>query len=308
MKRPTPKALAALAGMILSWSSIPLFLKHFTGELDAWTVNGFRYGTAAVLLLPLLRKGSAASLPGRSIWRDALLPSAVNSFGQIGWALLPYYMPASVMGFGVRAAFLFTLIGSLWLLPEERYLFRSGRFWMGAFVCVLGFGGLVRGSVRASHTSVTGLLLLLGTAAVWGFYGVAVRRNMTGHAPQRRFAVISLYTAAVVAILTFIRGDVGALAAVSWKTVAMLVLSAVLGVALAHILMFYVLDHLGAVIEGGSEMATPFLTFVGAALIFGERLSVLQWAGGVGVIAGCGLMIAAHRPSARSGAGRLTGE
>jgi drug/metabolite transporter (DMT)-like permease len=59
--------------------------------------------------------------------------------------------------------------------------------------------------------------------------------------------------------------------------------------------MYYVLGHLGAIIESGAEMMTPFVTFGGAALIFGERLSALQWSGGLGVIAGCALMISAHR-------------
>ena len=76
----------------------------------------------------------------------------------------------------------------------------------------------------------------------------------------------------------------------------LLALSAVLGIAFAHVLMYYVLHHLGAIVMSGAEMLTPFLTFWGAALIFGERLSMLQWAGGLGLISGCVLMIGAHKP------------
>jgi drug/metabolite transporter (DMT)-like permease len=295
MKRHTPRAVAALVGMVLSWASIPLFLKHFALSLDAWTVNGIRYGAAALALVPLLRMPGRTDPPGRNIWRDALVPGTINSVGQVGWALLPYFMPASVMGFGVRSAFLFTLLGSLWLLPEERYLFRSPAFWGGAGVCVAGFVVLFRATARDPSASIGGLFVLLATSAVWGFYGVTVRKFMKGYAPERGFAVISLYTAAVVSLLMLILGDMREVASQSPATMGLLLFSALLGISVAHVLMFYVLSHLGAVIEGGAEMATPFLTFIGAALLFGERLSPIQWAGGIGVVAGCLLMIRAHR-------------
>jgi hypothetical protein len=70
-----------------------------------------------------------------------------------------------------------------------------------------------------------------------------------------------------------------------------------IGISLGHVLMYHVLDHLGAIIEGGAEMVTLFLTFIGAALLCGERWSAHQWAGGLGVIAGSALMISAHRPN-----------
>jgi drug/metabolite transporter (DMT)-like permease len=297
MKKKTSVAVLALLASILSWSSIPLFLKHFTESLDAWTVNATRYGIASLLLLPALRAAPppvAGNLP--TLWRAALVPALVNSLGQIGWALIPYYVSASVMGFGIRASFLFTIFGSLWLLPEERYLLGSLRFWTGGILCVTGMFTLFWGSLRQSVASVPGLLILFGSAAVWGFYGISVRKFLRGYPPHRSFAVISLYTATVLLLLMLLFGRVSALVELAPATLGLIALSAVLGIALAHVLMFYVLGHLGAIIESGAEMATPFLTFCGAALIFREHLSALQWIGGIGVIAGCTLMLSSHRP------------
>ncbi len=85
------------------------------------------------------------------------------------------------------------------------------------------------------------------------------------------------------------------------RTLGLILLSAAIGISLGHVLMYYVLSHLGAIIEAGAEMATPFLTFAGAALIFGERLSLLQWTGGLGVIVGCIPVSVAHTRHSRPG-------
>jgi drug/metabolite transporter (DMT)-like permease len=295
MKKKPSFAVLALAAAVLSWGSIPLFLKHFTAFMDAWTVNGIRYIAGAMLLLPALR-GVSRPEPGRSsLWRSALIPSLVNSIGQAGFALIPYLVTASIMGFGMRASFLFTLAGSLWLLPEERHLFFSRLFWAGGALCIAGICALFWGSMQQAAASVPGLLLLFGDAAVWGFYGVTVRKYMRGHPPHRSFAAISLYTAGILTVLMLLFGRFSALAEQEPHTLGLVILSAGIGISLGHVLMYYVLGHLGAIIESGAEMATPFVTFIGAALLFGERLSALQWAGGLGVIAGCALMISAHK-------------
>jgi drug/metabolite transporter (DMT)-like permease len=297
MKKIPASALVALVAAILSWSSIPLFLKHFTGFMDAWTVNGIRYLIGTLLLLPALRGASRFNSEGSSLWRSALIPALVNSISQAGFALIPYFAAASIMGFGMRASFLFTLAGSLWLLPEERHLFFSRRFWAGSALCLAGICALFWGSIQQAAASGLGLLLLFGDAAAWGFYGVTVRKYMRGYPPHHSFAAISLYTAGILTALMLIFGRVSALTEQQPQTLILIVLSAAIGISLGHVLMYHVLDHLGAIIEGGAEMVTPFLTFIGAALLFGERLSALQWAGGLGVIAGSALMISAHRPN-----------
>ena len=295
MQRKTSFAIMALAGAVLSWASVPLFLKHFAEFMDAWTVNGIRYIIGALLVLPALRGASSRNPAPTSLWRSALIPSLVNSVSQAGFALIPYYVTASVMGFGIRTSFLFTIAGSLWLLPEERRLFSSRLFWIGGGLCAAGICALFCGSIRQATSSVPGLILLFSDAACWGFYGVTVRKYMRGHAPHHSFAAISLYTAAMLAVLMLIFGHVSALAEQSPQTLVLIFISAAIGISLGHVLMYYVLSHLGVIIESSGEMATPFLTFVGAALLFGERLSALQWAGGIGVISGCALMISTHK-------------
>ena len=294
----------ALLGAVICWSSVPLFLKHFAASLDAWTVNGVRYGLAALVMLPAVLARPHASTPGRNIWLDALVPAAVNTLGQIGWSLSPYYIDAGLMGFGIRSCFFFALIGGMWLLPEERYLARSRLFWLGSIVCVWGILGLFWGSLRQAGASPLGLAILLATAMVWGFYGVTVRKFMRGYSPQRGFGVICLYTAAVLVLLLLFLGRFRALPSVGLREHALLAASAVVGIVAAHVMMYFVIARLGPVIESGGEFAMPFLTFCGAALLFGERLTWLQWLGGAGVVLGGVLLVLSHRPAAPDGARR----
>lgn len=288
--------VAAMLGAILCWSSVPLFLKHFTADFDAWTVNGVRYGVAAALLMPawLAAARGRRRAGGRSIWIAALVPSAVNTVGQVGWAVAPYYIDASFMGFGIRSAFFFTLLGSLLFLPEERPLLRAPAFWLGAALCVAGLGGLFAGSFRG-QVSAAGTVILLATAMVWGFYGVSVRAFMREYPSHHSFGVICLYTAAALLVLMAVLGRPDRLPGTPPATVALLVISAVIGIAMAHILMYFSIRRLGPVIMGGAEFMTPFLTFAGAALLFGERLTAPQWLGGCAVIAGSLILLRARR-------------
>ena len=50
--------------------------------------------------------------------------------------------------------------------------------------------------------------------------------------------------------------------------------------------MHTAIRRLGAIVVSGSQFASPFLTFLGAAWLFNERLTGLQWMGGIGVIIG----------------------
>ena len=291
--------ILAVVSMVVCWASVPLFLKHFTANLDAWTVNAVRYGVASVLLLPFAISCCRHPVAGRNIWRDALVPAAVNTLGQVGWALIPYYLDASVMGFGIRSSFLFAVMAGLWLLPEERALMRSPLYLSGAGICVTGMVMLFAGVTRA-HGSVVGYVILLATSAVWGFYGVCVRKFMHGYSSRHAFSVICLYTAVILAVLMAACGHGQVLASCPpglWLTLAV---SAVIGIVVPHILMYTVVRRFGPLIEAGSELTTPFLTFAGAALLFGERLTSAQWVGGIGVICGSACMVLAHRDRQRN--------
>ncbi|MBZ5495097.1 MAG: EamA family transporter [Acidobacteriia bacterium] len=74
MGKKSSLAVPALVAAVVSWGSIPLFLKHFTNYMDAWTVNGARYLVGALLLLPALRRAADSDSSRSSLWRNAVIP------------------------------------------------------------------------------------------------------------------------------------------------------------------------------------------------------------------------------------------
>lgn len=275
-----------LVGMFC-FASVPIFLKHFTGFLDAWTVNGIRYGVAALCWLPFVLRNYKSVPDGRNVWRDAIAPSAANTLGQIGWALTPYYNSAGVIGFVIRSSFLFTTAFGFALLPQERDLLRRPLFWIGVIGIIGGLVAMYGGSLRHGGTSSVGMLILLATAVCWGLYSVFVRRNMAGYDVRLSFGIISSYTSLTLWLAMFIFGDwmkLGGLIPENWL---LLVLSALIGIALSHVFLYRAIHALGPVITQGGQSIQPFLTALGASIILGERLVPLQWFGGLLIAVAC---------------------
>jgi len=312
----TTGALGCVAAM-LCFGSVPVFLRYFTGWLDPFTVNGVRYATAAVFWLPtvifLHRRrsratdgpGGAGERAGRSVWRDALIPTVVNLAGQVGWGLSPYFVQATTIGFVIRSSFLFTVLLGFLFIPRERLLAKKPLFVLGAAACIGGV--VVMFLQRLSGTApaptvwggglggrVLGMGILVATALCWGAYAVSIRRCMGGYPLRLAFGVISLYTAGGLVVLMLIFGQYRRLAELSPRMWGLLIASAFVGIAFAHILYYRGIHGLGPVVASGITMASPFVTYLFAVAFLGERLTAGQFAGGLAVVAGGVLLVGAR--------------
>ncbi|MBN1268751.1 MAG: DMT family transporter [Kiritimatiellae bacterium] len=292
-------ALPALVAAVVFFASIPIFLKYFARTLDAWTVNGIRYAFAALFWLPFVVAAKARSAMDRRIWRDAVPPAAVNIIGQAAFALSPYYNDASVVGFVGRSSFLFAIVFGFWLLPRERPLARQPMFWIGACGTLAGLAALYAGGVRVGATSPLGLTILLITALTWGLYSVLVGRRMMGYPTRLAFGVISLYTAAGLLVLLFLFGDWRRAAGAGWRDWGLLWGSALIGIAFGHVFMYRAIRDLGPIITEGGLLLNPFVTSLGAFIFLGERMGGIEWVGGVLLVLGSFLLLAAKRQSVR---------
>ncbi len=283
--------------VILTWASMPLFLKYFTVFLDGWTVNGVRYSIAVLMWLPYLlwhiRRGGLS--PG--IFRDARIPACCHLFGQVCWGLSPYYNDASIMHFIGRSTFLFMILFGFLLLHEERRLIGRPIFWAGVAGTVLGVVCMYLGGAEHGATSPLGVLLLLGAGAGWASYGVTVKKYMGRHRARLSFAVISLYSVPALLAMMFLFGDWRMIADLPLPTWGWLGLSAVTGIAMAHVLLYVVIKQFGPIVSDGVFQLIPFMTVVGAYLLFGERMTSLQWLGGLILIGAAYALLLAKRES-----------
>ena len=301
-------AILCLIAVAIGWGSIPIFLRYFTHYVDVWTANGVRYPVGALFWLPfvvvLSRRVRLQGQPGpgRSVWRDAVVPSVMNVFGQTGYAASPYFLPASTVGFVVRLSFLFTVVLGFVLLADERPLARRPVFWVGA---ATSLGGLVLMFLDKAQAGagehVVGLVLLVATTAAWGGYAVSVRKWMAGYPARLSFGVISLYTSGALLLLMLAFGRVRALGDLSATLWACLIGSALIGVAFGHVLYYRAIHRLGPVVSAGVLLITPFVTCLGAAATLGERMAGVQLLGGVSVLAGGALLLRAQAQIERDG-------
>ena len=312
-------ALLAAVGAVLCFSMVPVFLRHFAKLLDFWTVNGVRYTTGALFWLPYViasmrrprqpRPVEDGKVPAplegpfprghRWVWLYALIPAAVNIVGQVGWGLAPYYNSAPTIGFAIRSAFLFTALLGFAFIPAERAVARRPTFYYGAVVCALGlmlmFAEPLLGRQPSGHerTSVPGMLILLWVAVCWGGYAVSVRIFMAGFPIRLAFGVVSLYTAAGLVTLMFLRGDYRQLGNLAVVNLILLVVSGVIGIAFGHVFHYRAIHGLGPVIASGMQLACPFVISAAAWVFLGETMTGLQLLGGMTILAGGYLLVRA---------------
>lgn len=139
-----------------------------------------------------------------------------------------------------------------------------------------------------------GIALGLGAALCYGSYIFFSSRVVQTLSPVVVFAVVSLVaTPAFLAAGLFSGELVFQLTLRAWLGIGALVLFSTL---LSMLLLLKGLELIGATKAATLSMAEPLVTVIVAAVLFGERLTAIQFLGGFGVVAGALITILARRP------------
>lgn len=298
---------------LIGWSSVPLFITHFSHAIDVWTSNGWRYGFSALLWAPVLMLGGWGGwkqrmrLP-RGLWKAAAVPAVLNAVGQAGFAWSFYNLDPATATFGMRMQIVFVAVGAYLLFPTERAVLRSPWSWLGMVLVLSGVLGtaLLRDStdvptpVAGSVSPAFGLGLAIFAGLCFAAYGLSVRKCMHGFHPVTAFAAISQITAAITVALMFVLArdprsgvmDFGASAlGLSAGQFGLLLLSAVIGIALGHVFYYISLARLGVAVTSAILQLQPFCVAVAQFMIFGKLLTNGQWVSGAGAVAGACLLL-----------------
>lgn len=287
------QGFVTVALTLLGWSSIPLFLRHFAHSIDAWTSNGVRYGFAALLWLPaLLWSARKGTLP-KGLFRNALLPSVFNCLGQVAFALAHYRTDPGLLTFGMRTQIVFVALGAAALFPGERRTLKKPLFIAGMALVFAGSLAMILAGGALRDASGEGFALAVLAGFLYALYGLAVRRNMHGTPPILAFAAISQYTAAGMVTLMLLFGKSAGLevTALPRSEIALLLVSAVIGIALGHVFYYISIARLGITATAGVVQLQPFCVAAASYFLFGERLSPAQWASGGVAVAGATAML-----------------
>lgn len=295
-----PARRSSLAGVLtiiltlVGWSSIPLFLKHFSTLIDPWTANGWRYAFSAVLWAPVIALGIAKKNLPPNLWRAALVPSIFNAIAQAAFAAAPYFVSAGLMTFALRTQIVFVAAGAAILFPSERRIVRTLPFILGIVLVLSGtLGTISLGHAEHKAHTTLGVALSVASGLLYACYALAVRRNMHGVNPLVAFAAISQYTAAMLIVPMFIFGRRYGLEALelSGRNFALLLLSSLIGIGLGHTFYYFSIARLGVAVSSGVVQLQPFLVAAASYPLFGERLSVWQWGSGVVAISGAAVIL-----------------
>jgi len=164
-----------------------------------------------------------------------------------------------------------------------------------------------RGTLRAR---IEGVALALASGLLFACYGLSVRKWMDGVNSVLAFAAICQYTAIVMVALMFIFGVRGGLGALDLGTEQFiwLLVSALIGIAIGHVFYYFSIARLGVAVTAGVLQLQPFLVAVASLAIFGELLSLGQWAAGLVAVAGAMLMLSVQWRAGRAARRRARDE
>lgn len=292
----------ALLGTVLCWGTIPVLLRSLTEHVDPWTANGLRYPLAAILYWPVLALAWRRGRLDRRLLRRALVPAAFALLGQIFWAMAPYFLEASLIAFLVKSSMVWGLAGALILFPDERPLLKAPRFHAGLLLVVLGFIALTvtrimdgQPDTPAAPVSHVGILIVLACSVFFGLYGVSVRYFLQGVNPLLAFGVVAQYSTLGTVTLMFLLGTPAIVTDLSLNGWALIAGSSILGIGISHTLYYTAIARLGASIASVGELLGPFVTLALAHVVLGESLSPPEYAAGMTMVLGGGLLVAARK-------------
>lgn len=289
-------ATLACIGALVFWSLGPNFIKYLTEYMDLWTQNFLRYSVACLFWLPLLVLAIRRKQLDRSVWLKALLPAGTNIIMQSLWAAAFYYIGPGFMVLLTKTNIIWIAGFSLIFFPDERPLIKSKRFWAGLSLCILGVAGVLYfKSDFAAKGTMTGVAIGLACAFMWGAYTVTVKMAFRNINSRHGFSVISIYTVLGLGVVAVIFGDVPACLHIGIRPWSVVVVSAVLSIALAHVLYYVAIKRIGATVPALVILAQPFPVLAISYLVFGESLHILQLVFGLILLIGAALAIWSQR-------------
>jgi drug/metabolite transporter (DMT)-like permease len=185
---------------------------------------------------------------------------------------------------------------SLVFFAEERALITSRRFWVGTCLSGAGVVGVIifKTDFVATKT-LTGIVIVLAATVMWAVYTVTVKIAFKDINSRRGFSIISIYTVVGLGALAFILGKPHeCLEMTAWPWICTVV-SGVLCIGIAHVLYYFSIKRIGAMIPSLILLLLPFTVLGLSAVVFEEVLSGFQLAFGVILIIGAGFAIWAQK-------------
>lgn len=283
----TRSSSAALQGALYvalsaaAFGAMAIFGRYaYAAGVDVLGLLIVRFAIGGAILAAIARRRGVAWPRGR-----ALMPLvAMGALGYVGQSFCYFsalqHAQASLVALLLYLYPAFVTLLAAWWLGERLTRAKA----VALVLCVAGSALMVGGG----HGEPLGIALALAAAVIYSLYIVGGTKATRGVDSLATTAIICLSaTATLVAIAVVRTAAFGApprwpANAGGWA--AMLAIALVSTVA-AMLAFFAGLQRLGAARTSMLSTLEPVVTVALAALLFGEALSPLQWAGGVAILA-----------------------
>jgi len=285
-------ATAACLGTLCCWSLGPIFIEQLTGHVDSRTQNALRYTVACLFWLPALLHFMRVGKFNQRTWRLALLPTGTNVVMQSLWAIIFYYVGPAFAVLLSKTNVLWVATFSLMFFPDERPLIRSRRFWSGLALSVTGVCGVLyfKEDFAATRT-LTGVVLALVCAFMWGVYAISVKISFKDIDSRCGFAVLSIYTTIALWVVALLFGEPAECLSMPLSGWMAVVVSGITAIALGHVFFYTAIKRIGATIPSLVILAQPLVVFSISSVVFHERLNGLQLLFGLFLLGGAALSV-----------------
>jgi len=294
----------ALGVVYLVWGSTYLAIRVGVGHLPPLLFAGTRYVIAGALLYPVARRAAVnrrgppedAAKPGARAWFAGavvgiLLLFAGNGGVTVGETTLPSGFAAVLVATVPLWMILFA-----WPLRHQRVTLRS------VLALAVGLGGviiLVGGGTASAH--ISGVVIVLGAAAAWGFGSVLSHRLAV---PSHAMLAAAIEMLAGGVVLLAVGAGTGEFSRIQWSSVpatSWIALAYLIGPGsiLAFTAYGYALSHLPVTTVSTYAYVNPVVAVLAGIIFLGEQFSWREGFGAALVVAS--VVITLHRSRDASG-------
>lgn len=284
--RPRVSPDLAILVLVLIWGTNFSVVKLALREISPLAFNALRFVLASVILAAFLRPSGSMLKVERG---------DIPTF--IGLGLLGNVLYQMLFIFGVD----WTLAGNAALMLATVPIFVSlfstmrrhetiGRTgWAGVLMSVSGIGLIVWGGTRGLQfgaDTVRGDITMLAAAVAWSAYTVGAAPLVQRYGPLKATAG-TMWIGTVVLVLI----STPSLLAQEWSEVsagawAGVVFSGALSIALAYIIWYYGVRHLGSSRTAVYSNTVPIVALLVAWATLGETPTLIQLAGAAAIVGG----------------------
>jgi drug/metabolite transporter (DMT)-like permease len=322
-RRASLVAWAFLLIVWVVWGSTYLAIRVGVETMPPLLMAAARNLIAGLIMFPAAvfsarRRGASRRLLPSSLLRRSSVQSAPRPFGSFRWPTRAEWIGCGIVGvlllvangavvFGETTvpsglAALLVATVPLWLLGFDAVLnhARLGLAQLaGLALGLVGVGFLSGLGGGSGGISVTGVVIILGAAAMWALGTIMVRRVTIPSSPALASGMELLCGGVALLALAAAGGELGSLhlAEVSWRSWLALGYLIVFGSIVAFSAYGIAVRALPTATVATYAYVNPVIAVLLGTLILNERLTPAMFAGGA-LIVGAVVLVVRHRPPA----------